>query len=296
MKKVLVLFLSALLFSCGKESTAPKKLPQIIVAPKISNVLQNSADITWETDIAATSVVRYGEKAGTYDYSIRNDAQDTQHVIRLSNLKSNIQYFFIAESATKDGSTTSAEFNFTTLPSLDQLFTLAWSAFQQKQYATAITYFTRILKDNTKNVSAMTGLGWCYASSAVDTLSRSLYYFDLALSVEAAYNDALAGRGLVLLALKAYNKTIEDLEKVLRNNPAYVFSYDSSVDYRDLRLALAMAYYYKMDYVNCQTHINVLAPGNNLNPEQAATWVVDGVTYSSYAEALLARIEKIRRG
>jgi hypothetical protein len=296
MKKVLVLFLSALLFSCGKESTAPKKLPQIIVAPRVSNIQQYSADISWETDIAANSIVRFGEKAGTHDYTVRNDNQDTQHLVRLGSMKSNTQYFYIVESGNKDGASTSAEFSFTTLASLDQLFNLAWGAYQQKQYRTSISYFTQILKDNSKNATAMTGLGWCYASSAVDTLSRSLYYFDLALSVEAAYNDALAGRGLVHLALKAYNKTIQDLEKVLSNNSAYVFTYDTSIDNRDLRLALAMAYFYKMDYVNCQSHINKLVPNNNLNPEQAATWVVDGTSYGSYAEALLALIEKIRRG
>lgn len=296
MKKVFVLFLSALLFSCGKESTAPKKLPQIIVAPKVSNVAQYSADITWETDMAATSIVRYGEKAGSPDQNVQNDAQDTQHLVRLNYLKSNTQYYYIVESGNKGGTATSAEFSFTTLPSLDQLNTLAWEAYKQKKYTNAMTHFTAILSNNPQSIAAMNGLGWCYASSAVDTLSKSLYYFDMAINISSSYNDALTGRGLVYLALKAYNNAIADLEKVLRNNSAYVFSYDTSIDHRDLRLALAMAYYYKMEYVNCQAHINKLAPGNNLNPDQATTWVVDDVTFSSYAEALLAWIEKIRRG
>ncbi len=296
MKKVLVLFLSALLFSCGKESTAPKKIPQIIVAPRVSNIQQTTADITWETDISANSVVRYGEKSGTLDYTVRNDNQDTQHLVRLGNMKSNTQYFYIVESGNKDGASTSAEFTFGTLPSLDQLFGLAWGAFKQKQYSTAISYFGQILRDNARNLSAMTGLGWCYASSNVDTLSRSLYYFDLALSVQADYNDALAGRGLVYLALKAYNKAIDDLEKVVRSNKGYVFAYNQDVDSRDLRLALAMAYFYKQDYPNCLAHINILLPGYSLNPDQAATWVIDGTTYGSYAEAVLTLIEKIRRG
>lgn len=296
MKKVLVLFLSALLFSCGKESTAPKKIPQITVAPRVSNIQQASADVTWETDIAANSIVRYGEKSGTLDFAVRNDKLDTQHLIRLGNMKSYTQYFYIVESGNKDGASTSAEFTFGTLPSLDQLFGLAWGAFKQKQYSTAISYFGQILQDNSKNISAMTGLGWCYASSNVDTLSRSLYYFDLALSVQADYNDALAGRGLVYLALKAYNKTIDDLEKVVRSNKGYVFAYDQEVDVRDLRLALAMAYFYKQDYANCLAHVTILMPGYNLDPEQAATWVIDGATYGSYAEAVLALIEKIRRG
>lgn len=295
MKKYILFFPLLFLAGCGSDSTAPKQIPQITVAPKSSDVTTNSAMISWQTDIAATSVVRYGLTAGQHDLTVRNDNQTSTHTINLLSLKSGQQYYYIAESGTKDGSAASVEFSFTTLYTTDQMFTLAWTAYQQKNYLQAAAYFSNILKESQNNTVALNGLGWCYMATPIDSLGKAIHYFDMAIATQAKYEDALAGRGFAHLALKNYSQVIEDLSSLLQQNPAWSFNRDTAVNYQDVQLALAMAWFYKQDYINCQSMVNKLAPGNGLNRDVSATWTVDGTVYTAYREALLAWLEKLRK-
>jgi len=295
MKKVVILLILIFL-GCGGQSTEPKKVPQITVAPKVGGITVSSAEISWETDISANSVVRYGEQSGRLDLSTQSDAQETVHSIRLISLKTGSTYYYVAESSNKSGTATSAEFSFSTLASLEQLISSAWLNYQQGNYGQAITLFKTILQNYSRNTVAMTGLGWCYLASPIDSLKQAVSYFDQAIALDANYQDALAGRGLALLAQKSYSRAITSLEKVLQLNSAYIFSHNPSITAADLRLALAMAYFYKQDYSTTQSYLDILAPGNGLHPQDTTTWLVDGTSYLSYPEALLAWIEKLRRG
>ncbi len=295
MKKSAILFAFLFLVGCGSDSTGPKQIPQITVAPKVSTITTTSASVNWQTDIASTSIVRYGLTAGTHDFTIRNDNQTTAHTINLTGLKSGQQYFYIAESGAKDGSATSVEFSFTTLYTVDQMFTQAWAGYAQKNYSQAISYFLNILKESQNNTIALCGLGWCYMATPIDSLSKAITYFDMAIATQANYQDALAGRGFTYLALKKYSQAIDDHSKLLQANPTWYFNRDATVDYKDVQLALAMAWFYKQDYVNCQSMLDKLAPTNGLNPGNSATWTVDGAVYATYREAILAWLEKLRK-
>lgn len=295
MKKILVAAV-LLAVSCSKSPTEAKKIPQIIVAPKVTNITSISADIRWETDVAANSTVRYGAVAGQLALTVNNSAQETVHFIRLTALKSGTPYYYAVESENQDGASSSAEAQFITLPNLDQVIAEAWSAYQEKNYSLSISRFAAALEQYPTNVAILTGLGWCHLAAPVDSLIKAVGFFDKAILSSPSYVDALAGRGFALLALKKYNAAIEDLFKILSINPAYVFEKNNEVTVADVRLALAMAYFYKQDLPNSQTLLNQLAPDNGLDPHVSTTWVVDAVAYDDYAGALLAWLEKVRRG
>jgi len=295
MKKI---FVAAVLLamSCSKNPTEAKKIPQIIVAPKVSNITTTSADIRWETDISANSTVRYGTTSGQLALTVKNSTQETVHLIRLTALKSGTPYFYTVESETQDGASASAESQFVTLPNLDQIIDEAWAAYQDKNYSLSISRFAAALEQYPANVAILTGLGWCHLAAPVDSLIKGVGFFDQAILSSPTYPDALVGRGFALLALKKYNAAIEDLFKILSINPAYVFERNPEVTIEDVRLALAMAYFYKQDFPKTQNQLNQLAPANGLDPQASATWVVDAMAYEDYASALLAWLEKVRRG
>jgi len=295
MKKFAPILLLAWL-SCGQNSTEPGKMPQIIVAPKVENISGSTADISWETDIAASSVVQYGVASGQLETTAQSGSLSTSHSIRLSGLKTGTLYFFSVTSTNKAGTATSAEFSFTTVASLDQALTAAWNAYQSKNYSQAISQFAKISTEYPTNAISLAGMGWCYIAPPIDSLAKGVNYFDKALGLQSKYQDALAGRGFALLAQKKYSAAISDLSKLLTYNAAYVFEKNVAINARQIRLALAMAYYYKQDYKQVQTQLDKIAPENGLHPNNSATWIVNGVTFVSYAEALLGWLEKLQHG
>jgi hypothetical protein len=82
---------------------------------------------------------------------------------------------------------------------------------------------------------------------------------------------------------------------VLSAEPAWVFSRRPSIDWFSIRLILAQAYFRlgAASFPNAQAHLDVLDPDNGLDPADSATWVVESVTYDTYAEALLKAIERL---
>ncbi len=295
MKKILVAAV-LLAMSCSKSPTEAKKIPQIIVAAKVTNITTLSADIRWETDVSANSTVRYGTEPGQRTLTVTNSTQETVHFIRLSGLRSGTPYYYTVESENQNGASSSTESQFVTLPNLDQVIAEAWTAYQEKNYSLSISRFAAALQQYPTNVAVLTGLGWCHLAAPIDSLIKAVGFFDKAILSSPNYADALAGRGFALLALKRYNAAIADLSKILSINPAYVFEKNNEVSAADVRLALAMAYFYKQDFPNTQTQLNQLAPDNGLDPQVSTTWVVDAKIYDDYAGALLAWLEKVRRG
>src|SRR5262249_39006299 len=81
--------------------------------------------------------------------------------------------------------------------------------------------------------------------------------------------DALAARAVVGADRGEYAQSIEDANTVLTASPDYVFtSIESSVafDYHDLRVTLARCYYAQGAYASAQAQVDLLNPGNQLDP------------------------------
>jgi tetratricopeptide (TPR) repeat protein len=292
-KKILVLLVTfALFMTCGKNGTEPESPPVIISGPEATFITPTYATISWATDQAADSKIQYGQIHGIYDSTSFSDVLTAQHTITIEKLKVYTLYYYIVISKNDNGADTSAENSFTTGKDAQLLLARAWIKFEQGHYGEAIFDFELVLSENINYSDANVGLGWSY--SFLDSLEKAKEQFDIALSLNNKLLDAYVGRGMVLLSKSKYNASVSDLNFVLTNNPIYAFSHYTDIDYKDIHIALAEAYFYQSKYDKSQEHVNFLWPGNGLDPDEGTTWVIDSVSYATYQEALLSAIEKLK--
>lgn len=296
----LSLFLFGLILftmACGGGGSTGPEEPRITEGPTLADVRFETAQINWETNVKTTSVVKYGTTSGLYDLEKVKDLKKTIHEVQLLNLSSNTNYFYVVESGNEQGLATSSEQQFTTLKALQDFIDEAWLDYDNGNFASAIPKFKQAidLEPNGAGIhDAFNGLGWTYASNTIDSLDRAIENFDGALLRQPTFTESLAGRGFTYLALKKYNEAITDLESTLQRNANFEFSHNSEINANDVRLALAEGYFFRQELDKAQTEVNQLDPSNGLDAASSTTWVVDGVTYLTYAEALLAWIEKLK--
>ncbi|PXF61817.1 MAG: hypothetical protein C4B59_02935 [Candidatus Methanogaster sp.] len=93
--------------------------------PGITNVMNTtptgtSVTITWDTDEASDSLVRYGTEPGNYTLSASNESFVLEHSINLIVLNPNTVYHYVVNSTDQSSnSNESAEYSFTTAASSD---------------------------------------------------------------------------------------------------------------------------------------------------------------------------------
>jgi len=95
-----------------------------IMPPVISNVsasgATDSAGISWETDEASSSLVKYGTTSGNYPFSASSAGMVLLHSMSLTGLSPETKYYYVVESADANGnSAQSSELNFPTLALTD---------------------------------------------------------------------------------------------------------------------------------------------------------------------------------
>lgn len=98
--------------SSSASSASPGSSPQPAVAPKISNlaisnITDNSAVVSWKTDIPATSMVQYGLNSN-YGLVAKTDGLGTEHIVALPALDKGTTYYLVTESAAADGTSTTS--------------------------------------------------------------------------------------------------------------------------------------------------------------------------------------------
>jgi hypothetical protein len=94
----------------------PDTTPPAISNVTASEITNNSALITWDTDELADSLVRYGTTPGNYTDSASNATLVLNHSVPLSGLLANTTYYYVVNSTDVSGNAAqSAEYNFTTL-------------------------------------------------------------------------------------------------------------------------------------------------------------------------------------
>ena len=99
-------------------ATLPDNDPPVISNIHEENVTTNSADIVWDTNESATSIVRFGTSSGSYTNTGSESALVSGHRMALTGLTANTTYFYQVESADASENTSiSGEFSFATLAS-----------------------------------------------------------------------------------------------------------------------------------------------------------------------------------
>jgi tetratricopeptide (TPR) repeat protein len=167
---------------------------------------------------------------------------------------------------------------------------LGWTAFQAEDYSGALYHFYLARELDPDHAPAYLGEGWSRAY--VGLLNSARTSLEQAQSLGLATQDARAGLAVVLKLLGESNGAIAAADTVLTYEPAYVFTWRSSIDWRDLRLLMAQCWYRLGEpfFEQVQTQVDLLDPGNGLAPQDPGSWTVDGVLYESYAVALLMEL------
>jgi tetratricopeptide (TPR) repeat protein len=142
---------------------------------------------------------------------------------------------------------------------------LGWQNFEGKQYDSAATNFTAAYNKATTPAvqgEALSGRGWTYAYKR--DLPRSKGDFTLAISITGinpgVLTDVCAGIAFVLYSLNDFPGAASTANAALADNPAYVFSHDSKVTAKRLRLLLVQSYFANGQFVQAAAQLDVFDP------------------------------------
>lgn len=99
-----------LVFGCENSNADTPEIKNV----EISNITNNSAIITWDTDKNSTSLVKYGLNE-SYGFEELNETFAIKHLIKLTELESNTKYHFAVNSTDESNNTNqSKDYTFTT--------------------------------------------------------------------------------------------------------------------------------------------------------------------------------------
>lgn len=165
----------------------------------------------------------------------------------------------------------------------------AWEQFEAGEYTDAIASFRTILAEDGTLADGYNGLGWSFAFTGM--LDSAAGHFSTAISSDANLVDPLACLSAVRLAQGDYDDAITHASDALAKNSSWTFAHRAGVDYRDLHLILAEAYFRQGEtsFSAAQAQVDILNPSNGLDPGDSQTW--NG--YPSYAAALLKIIQTL---
>ena len=177
--------------------------------------------------------------------------------------------------------------------SAEELAGEGWGLFESDDFSDAKAKFGQAIAKDTAYADAYNGRGWCNAF--IDLEDEAISDFDAANIKGLSKPDAYAGLAAIYVGDQEFQSATANAKSALSMDPTYQFSHRTSIDYLDLHLILAQAYYgLGGEYLDsAQQEVDYLNPGNNLNPADPLTWVVGGVTYHTYAEALLKEIQRL---
>lgn len=168
-----------------------------------------------------------------------------------------------------------------------------WASFQVEDYRGAIGHFGYAQVLDSEYGPAFLGEGWSQAFVGRLTLARTA--LEHARSLGLSTHDVSAGLAVVLKLQGNLHRAITEANSVLADEPSYVFSRRVSIDWHDLRLLLAQCWYRLGEryFDRVQAQIDLLDPGNGLDPMDPASWVVNGARFESYAIALLVELTRL---
>jgi len=177
--------------------------------------------------------------------------------------------------------------------SVQEITAEGWKLFESDNFTDAKPKFSEAITKDINYADAYNGRGWCNAF--IDLDDEAISDFNAANTKDLDKPDAHVGLGGIFLANQEFTSAITSAQAALFMDSTYQFSHKISINYLDLHLILAQAFYGLGGayFDSAQQEVDYLNPINNLNPADSKTWVVNGVTYGTYAEALLKEIQRL---
>ncbi len=116
-----------------------------------------------------------------------------------------------------------------------------WSAFESLNYLEALDLFDQALSKGEPSSDAYSGAGW--TSYEMGDLAAARDYWDLGLVVDNESFDIRAGMGFLEFDQENYSASVAVISELLVDNSNYQFVHMPGLDYRDLQITRASAYY-----------------------------------------------------
>ena len=264
----------------------------IVVGPQTELVQTEPVviKVTWETDLPAAGRVEYGLAPDQLDSTVVDSEERQHHEVLLEDLEGERTYFYrvVSFSAWNIKEVASATDSFQTPADAGSLVRHGWEWFQQGAYDSARVRFQNALQRHAQYPPAYVGLGW--VALRVDSLNVARFWFDMGLFRDNSLSDGHAGRAVVFFTEQNYSGSLEDINAVLQADSQYVFQGDTAFTAADLHLLAAQDDYALGQYEAALEHCTVLAPDNGIDAAIPSSWQVNGTTYATFPEAVLALI------
>jgi len=156
-----------------------------------------------------------------------------------------------------------------------------WNQFENGQYDKSIQLFQEAMNKARIHTAydsvygeSMHGRGWASLFNTGNVNHALVAYIDFSATMKdysntvsnASLLDCLAGKAisgvLVGSTLDRYQSVVAAANDLLTQNLYYKFSHKSSVDHKDVRMALIQAYYYLGNYKQAANNMDILDPAS----------------------------------
>ncbi|MBU1700447.1 MAG: hypothetical protein KJ970_01040 [Candidatus Eisenbacteria bacterium] len=167
-----------------------------------------------------------------------------------------------------------------------------WTIFEQGNYSDALARFSSAISKDASYGPAYVGQGWSHLMlSSFGSASSS---FNNAIAHGATGADAYGGKGATLLGLQSADlaQAVSAAQTARAHSPSFVFDHRTSFNVNDLYLVEGCAFAGQALYNSALVAANAIAPSGIVSTN-SSTWMVNGVTYSTYAKAVLAYLMKM---
>jgi len=176
-----------------------------------------------------------------------------------------------------------------TVPSAESITPIAWDFFEESDYQTAYAKFDEAIDVDSRNSDAYHGRAWSSllmsdVRDAISDFNASIYYGHSGF-------DPVAGLAIAYQADQQYSSAISKAQTVISSNSSYYFEHKPLINYRDLHLILAMAYFHTGNLTKSYDQIIILEPAISIAQNDSLTWKYNEQSFDSYAETLMAVID-----
>lgn len=165
----------------------------------------------------------------------------------------------------------------------------AWNRYRQGNYEAALADFSELASDGALLPEALEGQGWCRLMLAQPSQAAPL--FRQSLLADDNRNSARAGEAFARRDSSPpdYGRVISQARETLNRQPAYRFPHDTRIDWLDLHLLMAQAFFYRQELDSSLGHCRVIDPGLALSASDTLSWGEAG----SFEHALFLTLQDL---